>query len=174
MVTLDIFHYITISVNTQFWLDARRWIFLYNRSTFGKVKPNHHSKLIRCLQFAKERPNASSVIWVKQVFIFINHDFVNLFAFKNCKNCPKIVQTQQLGEKGLGKRGVQEPNGHSGWVPAILCGEGRNFQKGNHYCNTSPIRALWQSELTEASPQWKTRESPLGVWKKSTVRNKIL
>lgn len=36
-------------------------------------------------------------------------------------------QTEQSGEKDLVKRGDQEPNGYSGWVPEILYGDGRNF-----------------------------------------------
>ena len=69
--------------------------------------------------------------------------------------------------KGLGKRGDQEPDGHSGWAPEIMCGDGRKFQKDNHHCNT-PLIWAWQSEQQmEASPQWKTHESPLGVCKKA-------
>ena len=35
--------------------------------------------------------------------------------------------------KGRGKRGDQEPDGHSGGAPEILCGDGRKFQKDNHH-----------------------------------------
>ena len=80
----------------------------------------------------------------------------------------KPGQTEQLRSKGLSKRGYQEPDGHSGWVPKILCGVGRNFQKDNDNCNTPSIWALWQSGQTAASPQLKTQESPLRVCKKQT------
>ena len=66
-----------------------------------------------------------------------------------------------MSEKGLGKRGDQEPDGQ------IMFGDGRNLQKDNHHCNTRPIVALWQSGHTVASPQGKTHESPLGICKKA-------
>ena len=57
----------------------------------------------------------------------------------------------------------------------ILCGDERNFQSDNHHCNTPPIWALWQSGQREASPQWKTHESPRGILKDSqAVRNKVI
>ena len=73
--------------------------------------------------------------------IFNNQDFL------------EIAQAKQSGENGFAKRGDQEPDGHSGGAPEILSGDGRNFQKDNHHCNTPPIWALWQSGQTEASPQ---------------------
>ena len=42
-------------------------------------------------------------------------------------------------EKGLGQGGDQEPNGHSDRAPECLCGDGRTFQKDNHFCSTPPI-----------------------------------
>jgi hypothetical protein len=39
---------------------------------------------------------------------------------------------EQLGEKGLGQGGDQEPGGHSDRAPEFLCGDGRTFQKDNH------------------------------------------
>ena len=50
-----------------------------------------------------------------------------------------------MGEKSLGKRCDQETDGHSGGAPEILCGDGENFQKDNHHCNTPLIWASWQS-----------------------------
>ena len=51
------------------------------------------------------------------------------------------VQAQIWGRllKGLGKRGDQQLNGHSGWAPEILCGDGKNLQKDNHHCNTTDL-----------------------------------
>ncbi len=40
---------------------------------------------------------------------------------------------------------------------------GETSRGDNHHCNTPLIWALWQSGQTEASPQWKTHESLLGV-----------
>ena len=51
-------------------------------------------------------------------------------------------QTEQLGEKGLSKRGDQEPNGHSSWTPEILFADGRTFQKDNHLYST-PQMVEW-------------------------------
>ena len=50
------------------------------------------------------------------------------------------------------------------------CGDpGRNFQKDNHDCNTTPqIWDLWQTGQTEASLQFKTQESQLEVCTKSS------
>ena len=58
-------------------------------------------------------------------------------------------------------------------TPEVLCGDRRNFQKDNHHCNTPPIRALRQSGQAEASPQWKTHKSPLGVCKKAPKRHRL-
>ena len=42
-------------------------------------------------------------------------------------------------ELGFSKRGDQEPDGHSGGAPEILCGDGRNFQKDKHPYNLSGL-----------------------------------
>ena len=52
-------------------------------------------------------------------------------------------QTEQLGEKGLGQGGDQQPDGHSDRATEFLCGDGRTFQKHTHLCSTPPIRPYW-------------------------------
>ena len=62
-------------------------------------------------------------------------------------------KTEQLGEKGLGQGGDQEPDGHFDRALEFLCGDGRTFQKDNHLCSIPPIRPLWYSGQTEATPR---------------------
>ena len=81
--------------------------------------------------------------------------------FGTTKTLPRDGQTEQLGEKGLGKRVDQEPDGHSGWAPEILYGDGKNFKKDNNHWSIPPLWALWQSGQTEATHQWKSHESLL-------------
>jgi hypothetical protein len=64
-----------------------------------------------------------------------------------------LPRAEQSGEKGLGQEGDQEPDGHSDRAPKFLCGDGRTFQKDNQLCSTPPIRSLWESDQTEATPQ---------------------
>lgn len=45
------------------------------------------------------------------------------------KNRTLSNQAEQSGEKVLDNKCDQEPNGHSGWAPAILCADERKFQK---------------------------------------------
>ena len=73
-----------------------------------------------------------------------------------------LSQAEQSGKKGFGKRGDQEPDGHSGWAPEIRCGEGGNPSRRTSITATlhQPIWALWQGGQTEASPQ-------LGVFKRA-------
>lgn len=75
---------------------------------------------------------------------------------RTTKTLPRACHMVKLLEKGLSKRGDQEPDAHSGWGTEIVCGDGFNFSKEN--CNTSS---------QEASPQRKTQENLLA---ESTLR----
>jgi hypothetical protein len=55
--------------------------------------------------------------------------------------------------KGLGQGGDQKPDDHSDRAPEFLCGDRINFQKDKHLCSIPPIRPLWWSGQTEATPQ---------------------
>ncbi|KAI4874838.1 hypothetical protein NFI96_025970 [Prochilodus magdalenae] len=52
-------------------------------------------------------------------------------------------------------------------------GDGRKFHKVNYHCSPPPVGALWQSGLTEASPQCKTYESPHRVSKKPSTAHHL-
>lgn len=65
---------------------------------------------------------------------------------------PLLHLHSQSFEALTGKGCAQEPNGYTGWVPEILCEDGRN-QKDNHKCNIPPNLALQQSGQAEASPE---------------------
>ena len=101
--------------------------------------------------------------------------------FGTIKTLPRAGCLAKLSsrEKGLGQGGDQEPDSHSVRALEFLCGDRRIFQKDNHLCSTPPIRPLWLSDQTEATPQKKAHDSPLGVCQKApkdsqTMRNKIL
>ena len=72
--------------------------------------------------------------------------------------------TEQLLEKGLTREVTKNL---MVTLAELQKSYGGNLQKDNHHCNTPPIWALWQSGQTEASTQWKTHESLLGVCKKA-------
>lgn len=55
-------------------------------------------------------------------------------------------QTAQSGEKGLNKRGAQEPDGHDNWVPQIMSEVRRKFQKDSHLCRLPTMWPLWKSD----------------------------
>uniref|UniRef100_A0A4W5KMQ7 Dolichyl-diphosphooligosaccharide--protein glycosyltransferase subunit 2 n=1 Tax=Hucho hucho TaxID=62062 RepID=A0A4W5KMQ7_9TELE len=74
-------------------------------------------------------------------------------SFCTCLHSWPPCQTEQLMEKGLGQGGDQESDGPSDRASEFLCGDGRTFQKDNHLCSIPPIRPLWISGQTEATPQ---------------------
>ena len=63
--------------------------------------------------------------------------------FGTTKILPRVGQTEQSGEKGLGQVGDQDPDGHYDRAPECLCGDGRTFQKYTCLCSTPPIWPLW-------------------------------
>ena len=80
-------------------------------------------------------------------------------------------QAEQSGEKGLGKRGEPESNGYSGSAAEILCGDGRNFQKDNHHCNTLGFMAKGPNgSLSSVLDTWKPIWSLQKKEKKRTLR----
>lgn len=64
------------------------------------------------------------------------------------------------------------PDGHSVWASQFFCGERRTLQIDNHVCSNSPIRPVWQSGLTEATPDLEFAKEHLKDFQ--TIRNKIL
>ena len=82
-----------------------------------------------------------------------------LNKFGTIKTLPRAEQSE---EKALGQGGDQELDGHSYRASEFLCGDERNVQKDNHLCSTPPIRPLWWSGQTEATPQLKAHDKRFG------------
>jgi hypothetical protein len=71
--------------------------------------------------------------------------------FGTTKTPPRAAQTEQSGEKGLGWGGDQDPDVHSDKSYSVEIGE--PSRRTNISFSTPPIRPLWYSGQTEASPQ---------------------
>ena len=83
----------------------------------------------------------------------INLKWKKFGTTKTLPRAGRLAKLSNLGEKGLGQGGDQEPDGHSDRATVFHCGDDRTFQKDNHLCSTPPIRPLCQSGQTEANPQ---------------------
>ena len=87
------------------------------------------------------------------------------------------VQTEPSREKGLGKRGNQEPDGHSGWAPEIPCTDGeasRWFQQqGQGDC--SGLRESWTEKSTDMSlmKTW-SRALRTSDWAKASTSYRVM
>lgn len=70
-----------------------------------------------------------------------------------CRDNQKEAQAaERLWQKGFSQGGDQDPNGHSERALVSFCRERTTFQKDNHFCSTPPIRPLWYSDQSEATP----------------------
>ena len=61
----------------------------------------------------------------------------------------KKVKTKNT-EKGLGKRGDQEADGHCSGAPEILCGDGRKGREG--FCQHSGALYIKEVRLLDQTP----------------------